>query len=159
MMRSGPLRLPMILLVMLFLQFLPLTGWLATVRPLWVAAVLVAWALSSREPRGLTAAWIAGLLLDAAYGSVLGQHALALTLLVFLAIQMRGMLSVLPGWQAALTLLPAWLLYTFILFWVDGSSQHFADAWQRWMPAYITSLIWPLLWPLLRSAMQPDFRE
>lgn len=159
MISAGSLRLPLILLAAFFLQFLPLPGWMATARPLWIPAALVAWALSSREPRGLASAWIAGLLLDAAYGSVLGQHALGLTLLVFLAIQMRGMLSVVPGWQAALTLLPAWLAYTFVLFWVDGSTQHVADAWQRWMPAYITALLWPLLWPLLRSLMRGDFRE
>lgn len=159
MITTGALRLPLILLVAFFLQFTPLPDWLATARPLWIAAALVAWALSSRDPRGLFSAWIAGLLLDAAYGSVLGQHALALTLLVFLAIQMRGMISVLPGWQSALALLPAWLTYTFVLFWIDGSTQHQADPWQRWMPAYLTSLVWPLLWPLMRSLMRQDFRE
>ncbi len=152
-------RLPWILLAAFFLQFLPLADWLAIARPLWVPLALVGWALTSREPRGLFPAWISGLFLDAAYGSVLGQHALALTLLVFLAIQMRGMLSVLAGWQAALSLLPAWLAYTFVLFWVDGSIQHQADPWQRWMPAYLTSLIWPLLWPLLRGLMRRDFQE
>lgn len=155
---TGWLRLPLILLAALFLQFLPLPGWLATARPLWIPAALVAWALTSRDPRGLGAAWISGLLLDAAYGSVLGQHALALTLLVFLAIQMRGMLSVLPGWQAALALTPAWLAYIFILFWIDGSTQHVADPWQRWVPAYITAVAWPLLWPLLRRVSRPDYQ-
>jgi rod shape-determining protein MreD len=88
---------------------------------------------------------VVGLALDVLLGSALGQHALALTLLVFLVLQFRGVLSLYPIWQEAFALSVFWLLYTLLLFWMDGSTGHRADPWLQWLPIVSTTVSWPLV--------------
>src|SRR5438876_10947746 len=68
----------------LFLDFLPWRD--LRLVPDFVALVLTFWCV--RQPRlvGLGAAWTLGLIADAGNGVLLGQHALAYSLLAFLAI-------------------------------------------------------------------------
>ena len=72
------------LAIALFLNFLPWRD--LRVVPDLVALVLVFWCV--RQPRlvGLGVAWTIGLLTDAGNGVLLGQHALAYSLLAFLGI-------------------------------------------------------------------------
>ena len=83
----------------LFLNFLPWRD--LRLVPDFVALVLVFWCV--RQPRlvGLGIAWSLGLLTDAGNGVLLGQHALAYSLLAFLGIWLsRRILWFGPGLQA-----------------------------------------------------------
>src|SRR5919109_2111709 len=85
--------------VALFLNFLPWRD--LRLVPDFVALVLVFWCV--RQPRlvGLGVAWTLGLLSDAGNGVLLGQHALAYSLLAFLGIWLsRRILWFGPGLQA-----------------------------------------------------------
>jgi rod shape-determining protein MreD len=139
------------LLAALVLQLFELPYALAALRPLWVPLVLVYWAMVIPQPTGLLPAWIVGLLLDVLLGSVLGQHALGLTVMVFVTLQMRGILSLYPVWQEAVALTPVWLLYTFLMFWIDGATGHRADPLLLWMPLLTTGLCWPLVFAVLNN--------
>lgn len=139
------------LLVALIGQLFELPWGLALLRPLWVPLVLVYWAMVIPQPTGLLTAWITGLLLDVMLGSVLGQHALGLTLLVFIALSLRGWLTLFPVWQEAAMLTLLWLLYAFLMFWIDGATGHRADPWLRWTPVLTTGLCWPLVVAVLNS--------
>lgn len=133
------------LLVALVFQLFELPWGLALLRPLWVPLVLVYWAMVIPQPTGLFTAWLVGLLLDVLLGSVLGQHALGLTLLVFVALRLRGWLTLFPVWQEAAMLTLLWLLYAFLMFWIDGATGHRADPWLHWTPVLTTGLVWPLV--------------
>src|SRR5256885_3557015 len=83
----------------LFLDFLPWRD--LRLVPDFVALVLAFWCV--RQPRlvGLGIAWALGLVSDAGNGVLLGQHALAYSVLAFLAIWMsRRILWFGPGQQA-----------------------------------------------------------
>jgi rod shape-determining protein MreD len=83
----------------LFLNFLPWPD--VRVVPDFVALVLAFWCV--RQPRlvGIGIGWMIGLLADAGNGVLLGQHALAYSLLAFLAIWLsRRILWFGPGLQA-----------------------------------------------------------
>ena len=83
----------------LFLNFLPWRD--LRLVPDFVALVLVFWCV--RQPRlvGLGVAWTLGLITDAGNGVLLGQHALAYSLLAFLGIWLsRRILWFGPGLQA-----------------------------------------------------------
>jgi len=83
----------------LFLNFLPWRD--LRLMPDFVALVLIFWCV--RQPRlvGLGVAWTLGLLTDAGNGVLLGQHALAYSLLAFLGIWLsRRILWFGPGLQA-----------------------------------------------------------
>ncbi|CAN0455464.1 unnamed protein product [Phaeothamnion confervicola] len=72
------------LLAALLLDFLPWTN--VTLVPDFVALVLTFWCV--RQPRlvGLGIGWLLGLVMDTGNGVLLGQHALAYSLLAFAAI-------------------------------------------------------------------------
>jgi len=83
----------------LFLNFLPWRD--LRLVPDFVALVLVFWCV--RQPRlvGLGIAWTLGLVTDAGNGVLLGQHALAYSLLAFLGVWLsRRILWFGPGLQA-----------------------------------------------------------
>lgn len=85
--------------IALLLNFLPWRD--LRLVPDFVALVLVFWCV--RQPRlvGLGVAWTLGLLTDAGNGVLLGQHALAYSLLAFLGIWLsRRILWFGPGLQA-----------------------------------------------------------
>jgi rod shape-determining protein MreD len=114
-----PARLGFILLTLiagLLLNLLPWHGLALSFRPDFVALVLLFWAI--REPRklGFAAAWIAGLLMDVGDGVILGQHAFAYTLGVYVAIMLHRRIQRFTLWQqAAHVLLLLLLLQTTML--------------------------------------------
>jgi rod shape-determining protein MreD len=63
----------------------------------------------------------------------------------------RGILSLYPIWQEALALTPIWLLYTFLMFWIDGATGHRADPWLLWLPLLTTGPCWPLVFALMST--------
>jgi rod shape-determining protein MreD len=139
------------LAVALVLQLFELPYALAVLRPLWVPLILIYWAMAIPQPTGLLTAWLVGLLLDVLLGSVLGQHALGLTILVFIVLALRGWLALFPIWQEAALLTALWLLYAFLMFWIDGATGHRADPWLQWMPVLTTGLCWPLVVAVMNS--------
>jgi rod shape-determining protein MreD len=88
------------LAVALLLSFLPWKN-IAWV-PDFVALVLAFWCV--RQPRlvGLGAGWLLGLLTDAGNGVLMGQHALAYSLLAFAAITLSRRILWFPLWGQAL---------------------------------------------------------
>ncbi|HUS24017.1 MAG TPA: rod shape-determining protein MreD [Candidatus Binatia bacterium] len=150
--RSSRLFIAFTLLVAIVLQLFELPYFLAALRPMWVPLTLAYWAMSLPEPSGLITAWLTGLALDVLLGCTLGEHALALTLLTFLVLQLRGVLSLYPIWQEAFALSLFWLLYTLLLFWIDGSTGHRADPWLQWGPIVSTTLAWPLVVTALNAS-------
>jgi rod shape-determining protein MreD len=83
----------------LLLSFLPWRD--LRLVPDFVALVLVFWCVHQPRLIGLGAAWTIGLVADAGNGVLLGQHALAYSLLAFLGIWLsRRILWFSPGLQA-----------------------------------------------------------
>lgn len=147
------------LLAALMLQLLVLPDWLAAARPLWVPLVLSYWALRETRVSTLLPAFMVGLAADVAFGSVLGQHALGFVLVAYLVERLRAYFVLFPLWQATLALIPAWLAYTFLMFWLDGLTQHRGDPWLRWLPVVSTTLFWPLVYTLMELVRQPPEDE
>ena len=84
----------------LLLNFLPWSS--IALAPDFVALVLAFWCV--RQPRlvGLGAGWLMGLLTDVGNGVLLGQHALAYSLLAFAAITLSRRILWFPLWGQAL---------------------------------------------------------
>lgn len=134
----------------LVLSVIPLPAVLAAVRPAWVALVVVFWNTTLPRRVGVSAAWLSGLLLDQLTGTVLGEHALALTLTSFCALKLQELVRTFPLWQQSVALLPVFVLYEFVLFWIDGVTGHVVTPLWRWAPVISTTLLWPLLAPALQ---------
>jgi rod shape-determining protein MreD len=142
------------LLLALVLQVVGLPDVIAPGRPLLLALTLAYWSVYAPEMPVLVAAWLLGLCCDVLYDTPLGQYALGLTAVTYAARKLASLLQVYPIWQGTLVMVPVWLGYILLMFWIDGLTHHQADAMRRWLPLLSTSLLWPVavgLLSLLRS--------
>ena len=73
-------------IVALLVNLMPWSGWWIFVKPDIVALVLLYWCIQQPRKVGFTVAWMLGLVMDVAEGSLFGQHALAYSVLAFAGI-------------------------------------------------------------------------
>jgi rod shape-determining protein MreD len=99
-----PWLLPASLVIALVLGLLPLPGWLQPFRPYWLALVLAYWLIEAPERVGLGVAFLMGLVADLAFGSLLGEQALRLTVMAFIVQRFRAQLRFFPVSQQALAI-------------------------------------------------------
>ena len=146
-------RFPVIasIVVALMLAIAPLPEWLAPFRPDWVTMTLIYWALNLPRTYGVGVAWLAGLTLDVTQGTLLAQHALAMSLVVYLTAKFHLQLRVFPLSQLAATVVALIATYRFVLFWINGIADINAPAVVYWGPVITGSLLWPVCAMLLGS--------
>ncbi len=130
-------------LVALLLTIWPLPNWAEPFRPAWVVLATIYWCLFLPHRVGLLVTFGVGILVDTLTGSLLGEHALALLLVAWITLKLHLQIRVFPWWQQTLAVLVLMLIYTFVLFWVDGMLGYTQGAILRWMPVFITTLLWP----------------
>ena len=124
---------------------LPLPDWLAPLRPDFMALAVLWLCLVSPRATGLFVAWSAGLAVDALSGMLLGQHALALVLIAYLALKFRLRIRAFPLLHQTVVVLGLLWLSEFALFWVDGVAGHPVTGWARWAGVLTGAACWPLL--------------
>jgi rod shape-determining protein MreD len=140
-------RIPMVLsaLVALGLAILPLPKVLEPIRPDFLVLVVLYWSIEQPRAGGLTLAFFGGLALDVVNGVVLGQHALALTLMAAWATNLRLRIRVFSILSQTLTIFALLTGYQFLLFWIDGATGNPVTTLSRWLAPVIGALIWPVL--------------
>lgn len=144
------------LLLALMLTSMPLPDGMAIARPALVPLTLSYLCLHAPNRFGLGWAFLLGLLLDVSHSTTMGQHALCLCLLIYLVTKLRPTLQLMPAWQQAILLVPAWLAYQGLLLWLDGFvGQSIEPAW-RWLPVLSTSLCWLPLCALFSLGDRPQ---
>ncbi len=141
----------------LLLSIWPLPDWAEPFRPAWLVLITVYWCLFLPHRVGLLVTFVVGILMDSLTGSLLGEHALALLLVAWVTLKLHLQIRVYPWWQQTLVVLSLMLLYTFVLFWVDGMLGYTQGSLLRWMPVLITTLLWPWMMQLL-SALQQRYQ-
>jgi rod shape-determining protein MreD len=130
------------LVATLALAAVPLPDAIAPYRPDWVAVVLLYWSLMAPRHFSLLTAFWMGLALDTLSGALLGQNALALLVVVYLAEKFHLRLRVFPISQLAFTVLLLLGLYEFMLFWIDGMAGRTVPLIERWLPPLTGTLVW-----------------
>lgn len=145
--RRGPVIATLV--VGLMLTIMPLPGWAEAFRPNWVAMILVFWAMQLPRTWSVGTACLVGIILDVAQGTLLGQHALALTVIVFITIRSHLLMRVFPLSQLTMTVFALLALYQFLLFWINGVAGVDAPAVSYWGPTLTGAAIWPLVYTAL----------
>jgi rod shape-determining protein MreD len=155
MMRDDKIRrIPMLISSVAALAFavIPLPRVLDALRPDLLVLVVFYWSIESPRAGGLALAFFSGLALDVINGVVLGQHALALTLMAAWATHLRLRLRVFSLLSQCLTIFMLLTLYQFILFWIDGATGNPVVNFARWLTPVIGGVLWPLLAGILSRA-------
>jgi rod shape-determining protein MreD len=137
------------LIVGLMLSIMPLPDAAQAFRPDWLALILIFWAMQLPRTWSVGSAWVVGILLDVAQGTLLGQHALSLCVIVFITIRFHLLMRVFPLSQLSATVFALLALYQFLLFWINGVSGLTAPAITYWAPVLTGTLVWPFLFLFL----------
>jgi rod shape-determining protein MreD len=140
-------RLPVIVCIImaLMLAIVPMPDWATPYRPDWVVLTLIYWSMSMPRTYSVGTAWIVGIVLDVAHGTLLGQHALALVFITYLTARFHLQLRVFPMSQMTATVGALLVIYQFILFWINGVAGTYADAVVYWGPVVSGTLLWPVV--------------
>ena len=133
------------IIVALMLAIAPMPGWADAFRPDWVTMTLIYWTMHLPRNYGVGWAWVIGLILDVAQGTLLGQHALALSLVIYVTVTFHLQMRQFPTLQLTVTVCALLALYQFILFWVNGVAGVNSPAVSYWGPVVSGSVLWPLL--------------
>lgn len=132
------------LVVAFALTLLPLPEKWNLWRPEWLALTLVHWGLVSPKKSSLILAWLIGLLLDVIHGSVLGQHAFGLLLVLFITLRMRSRILKDSLFQQLFLLFLSLGTYLLINLWILGITGNTPSGWGYWITVISSMLIWPL---------------
>ena len=145
--------------VALGLEILPLPGALQALRPPFVAMVLIYWIMMWPQRIGLGTAFLLGVALDILHGQLLGQNALALTVLGFLTLNFHLQIRIFPLWQLTVTVLALLAVDALIRFLIDGFTGAPQAGFGPWVRVLIGTLIWPLVMAVLdRVRMSAETR-
>ena len=146
------LRIGLLTLIGAFmLAIVPLPDWAVEYRPDWVTLVLIYWAMAMPTKVGVTAAWFAGLMLDVSYGTLMGQHAVGMVLVVYVIHMQHQRLRVASLLQQAIVIFFLLLLKQLLILWVDGMLGRTTGSWQYFMPTLTSTLLWPWIYLILRD--------
>ena len=136
-------RLLLSVVVALILTVLPLPPWLDALRPEFLVLTVLFWSVYAPRTGGIAFGFFAGLLLDVFQGPVLGEHALALALITYIAVREHQRVRSKPAIQQSIFVLGALILYELVLFMIDGWTGHPVTSPLRWVHTVTGALIWP----------------
>ena len=146
---SGRLPVIVTIIIAIMLTVMPLPGWAEPFRPDWVALTLIYWAMMMPRTWSVGTAWIIGIVIDVAQGTILGQHALALCFIVFLTVRFHLLMRVFPMQQLTATVFALLTLYQFMLFWINGAAGIDVPLSSYWGPVITGTLFWPIMMAFL----------
>jgi len=135
----------------LVLMILPLPDWVQPYRPDWLALILIYWSMAMPKRVGLWFAFFAGLVLDVAQGTLLGQHAMALVIVVFLNLNFYQQVRVLALIQQAMYVFSLLLINQMVIAWVEGILGRPTPVLAFFAAPVIGMLIWPWVFVVLRD--------
>lgn len=135
----------LVILLALAAEMAPLPEALAPARPPWTAMVMIYWVLMWPGRFGVLTAWLVGLVLDVAQGTLLGQHAFVLAGQAWLVVRFHLQMRVFPLWQLTLSVFALIGLGEFLLLWIDGITGPVNVGIGRWGPVLAAGILWPLL--------------
>jgi rod shape-determining protein MreD len=155
-----PLYVVVTLVAALLLNLMPLAGWVLALRPDFVALTLLYWGINQPRKIGFLPAWLLGLAVDVADGSLFGQHALAYAVMMFSAFALHRRVAMFGVRHQILHVLVILLLMQVIVLAVRAAAAGEYPGWWYFVPSVVGALLWPVTRFLftipLRSRRDPD---
>ena len=136
------------------LNMLPLTGWVLMLRPDFVAIVLLYWGIDHPRKMGFMPAFLLGLAMDVADGSLFGQHALAYCVLMAIAMGMHRRMTLLGLRGQMLHILGVLLFVQLIVLVVRQAAGDPFPGWWYFLPSISGCFVWPLLRRMITIPMR-----
>lgn len=141
----------MTIVIALALSMLPMPDWTVWLRPAWVLLVLIYWTMTVPHRVNVGVAWFVGLVIDLMSGTLLGEHALAFTIVIYLVSGVQLRLRMYPLMQQTLTVFFFVFLYQLIIYLIQGFIGQLPESQLYWLSSVTSMLLWPWLFILLRD--------
>lgn len=126
-------------------SLMPLPPLLNSLRPAWVVLVLIYWVMVTPHHAGVLLAWCLGILQDSLTGAVLGQHALALSVVAYIVYLLHLRIRVFPLWQQCLTMLVLVGIHQLLNLMIMRAVSIVPWSFWYWVAAITSALVWPVV--------------
>ena len=143
------------LIAALIVNFLPWPGPLLAMKPDIVALVVLYWCIQQPHKLGFAAAWLMGLMMDVAGGSLLGQHALAYSVLAFAGIVLHRRVLMFTLRNQILHVIPILLLSDLIVLVIRTLAGADFPGFNYFTGSLIAGALWPVMCFLLKLPQRP----
>ena len=143
------------LIAALIINFLPWSGPLLAMKPDLVALIVLYWCIQQPHKLGFAAAWLMGLMMDVADGSLLGQHALAYSVLAFAGIVLHRRVLMFTMRNQILHVIPILLLSDLIMLVVRMLAGADFPGFNYFTGSLIAGALWPVMCFLLKLPQRP----
>lgn len=134
-----------------WLEVLPLPQMLDVGRPEWIALVLIYWVIALPHRIGVVWGFTVGLFHDVLSGAILGQHALALALVAWIALSAYKRIRVFPPLQQSVVVFLLVGSGSLVVYTIQDAVGRalLAPVWVL-LPALVSALLWRPAFGLLR---------
>jgi rod shape-determining protein MreD len=129
-------------LIALVLTVLPLPTYGDLFRPSFLVLTVLFWSVAAPRAGGVGLGWFSGLLLDVFQGPVLGQHAMALSVVSYITAREHQKIRSKPLFQQSLIIFAALAFYEGVVFAIDGWTGHPLTSPLRWIHCATGAIIW-----------------
>lgn len=139
------------LLIALMASIMPMPLNADAFRPDWVLIVLMYWCMALPGRVNIITAWVMGFLLDVLLGSVLGVHAAAMAISIYIIVVNHQKIRNFSIWQQALITGVLAALYHLVVFWLQRFLIDVVFLSSYLYPVITTIVLWPWIFYLLRK--------
>ena len=112
---------------------------------------LIYWTLALPQRVGVTVGFSLGILLDALTGTLLGQHALSLSLIAYITLKTHQRVRLFPLWQQSVFVLGMLLLERVLSALAMGVAGRGVAGVEFWLATVVGALLWPWAYFILRD--------
>lgn len=139
------------LLIALMASIMPMPLSADAFRPDWVLIVLMYWCMALPGRVNIITAWVMGFLLDVLLGSVLGVHAAAMAISIYIIVVNHQKIRNFSILQQALITGVLVALYHLVVFWLQRFLIDIIFLTSYLYPVVTTIILWPWVFYLLRK--------
>lgn len=124
----------------------PPNGWL---RPEFVAVLVIYWLMVMPQQTSMMVIWVVGCLQDLMSGVALGQHAMALMVVAYVALLSYQRMLNATVWRQMFAVFVLLGLHQLVINWVHSLSGAAAPSLVFLLPAFVSALLWPVFYMML----------
>lgn len=143
------------LLGALLLNLLPWSGVWLSIKPDFVALVLLCWCVEQPRKVGFVSAWLLGLVMDVADGALFGQHALSYSVLAYAGIVLHRRVRMFTGAPQVVHVLLLLLMNDLIVLAIRLAAGAEFPGLQYFIGSCVAAALWLPLGALIKLPLRP----
>ncbi len=137
--------------VSFIMAIIPLPEAVVKWRPDWIAMVLIYWCMATPQHVNIGVGWLIGIVADVLNDTLLGQHALSLSIVAYLSVKFHRQIRIFPWWQQSAVVIIIIAVSQLPTIWIRGMLGYPQMGWVIFYPALTSVLFWHWIFVILRD--------